>query len=749
MSPDPLYNAVVYIPNGPVAPFTTGVSCDRCGSPTSGTPVVSTITGPDGHFVLRDVPVGANIPLVIQLGRWRRQLVIPNVASCTDNALPTSFTRLPRNHTEGDIPLMAMVTGNVDALECVLRKIGIADSEFTVPSGGGRVQMYVANGATMGTGTPTAATLYNNPATLARYDMALFACEGSPITKPVTAQRNVIDYANAGGRVFTTHFSYTWLYNVAPFSTVATWRVQQTYPANPLTAFIDTSFPRGAAFAQWLGIVGASTGTNQISITDPRHDVDAVVAPTARWIYSNTPRTVQHLTFNTPVGSAADSQCGRVLFSDFHVSGATTGGVTFPRECSGTALTAQEKVLEFMLFDLASCISPDLPHPPTCTPTTCAAAGASCGPIGDGCGGTLDCGTCAAGTICGGGGVASVCGTMSCVPTTCAAQGLSCGPAGNGCGGTLDCGSCATSTTCGGGGTAGVCGAPACTPLTCLMQGLTCGPAGDGCGGTLHCGSCATGSSCGGGGAPGVCGSPMCTPTTCAAQGLSCGPAGDGCGGTLQCGTCPAGTTCGGGGVPGRCGSPTCTPNTCAAQGLSCGPAGDGCGGTLDCGSCAAPLTCGGGGTPGVCGARSCTPQTCASQGLTCGPAGDGCGGTLDCGSCATGTTCGGGGTAGVCGSSACHGLTCMSQGIECGPAGDGCGNVLDCGNCVAPATCGGGGVPGVCGRGPCSPRTCTSAGAECGFLADGCGGLLNCGTCQPGFQCGFGGVANHCGAPG
>ncbi len=35
-----------------------------------------------------------------------------------------------------------------------------------------------------------------------------------------------------------------------------------------------------------------------------------------------------------------------------------------------------------------------------CVPLTCAEAGASCGPLEDGCGGTLDCGTCADGTAC-------------------------------------------------------------------------------------------------------------------------------------------------------------------------------------------------------------------------------------------------------------------------------------------------------------------------------------------------------------
>ena len=45
-----------------------------------------------------------------------------------------------------------------------------------------------------------------------------------------------------------------------------------------------------------------------------------------------------------------------------------------------------------------------------CHPLTCAAAGANCGVIADGCGGFLGCGGCAQGETCGGGGVANVCG---------------------------------------------------------------------------------------------------------------------------------------------------------------------------------------------------------------------------------------------------------------------------------------------------------------------------------------------------
>jgi len=47
----------------------------------------------------------------------------------------------------------------------------------------------------------------------------------------------------------------------------------------------------------------------------------------------------------------------------------------------------------------------------TCAAKTCAEQGKNCGTVGDRCGDTLDCGTCAAPEACGGGGVINVCGS--------------------------------------------------------------------------------------------------------------------------------------------------------------------------------------------------------------------------------------------------------------------------------------------------------------------------------------------------
>ncbi len=417
--------------------------------------------------------------------------------------------------------------------------------------------------------------------------MVFFPCQGdddranvgSETTgTPTTQQTNVINYTNAGGRVFATHYSYVWLFNDAPFSGTATWNVTQG-SADTGTGTINTSFARGRALAQWLQIAGASTTFAQLPLNTLRYDFSGVTAPTLLWVQTsglgnaqgvngNNPPAAPwptHLTFDTPVGTQAASQCGRVLFDDFHVENVTADtGTTFPSECPGGVMTAQEKMLEFMIFDLDACIvTTPPPPPPTCTSLNCAQQGIKCGPAGDGCGNEIaSCGTCTAPQTCGGGGVAGQCGGTACVPLTCSGQGIKCGPAGDGCGNEIQCGNCSNGTTCGGGGTPGTCGKPACTPRTCGAQGIQCGPAGDGCGGALLCGACPAGQTCGGGGTPGKCGAPdggACGPLTCAELNIGCGPAGDGCGGQLDCGgRVPRGETCGGGGTPGQCGKPNC-----------------------------------------------------------------------------------------------------------------------------------------------------------------------------------------------
>ena len=521
----PLNNALVYVPNKPLPAITPGPSCDRCQDEDLGDPLAAALTGPDGSFVMRNVPAGVKFPLVVKMGKWRRVVTIPAIPRCTNVDLTSDQTRLPKSMTDAtsenvgyvNIPHFAIATGGVDAIECVLRQIGVADTEFTLPSGTGRIHMYRANGGTMGcknfkknkngTYSTTQCASSNNTDIIQAplsdliavsngkpkindYDVGVFDCEGSEDYHGTPYDTALHDWANAGGRLFASHYSYTYLYKNGDFASTATWGGTQQGNGNQTTGIVDTTFAKGQAFNTWLGVVGAwspTYGSGYVSITDPREYVKSIASSTDRFIYTdstvkikgtqiNQTSAVEQYAFNTPYQASADNICGRVLYSAFHVAGASSlGSQVFPSYCSTASMTAQEEVLEFMIFDLSACVSLNgAPPPVSCKPKTCASAGANCGQIADGCGGLLDCGTCTAPSTCGGGGVANQCGNY-CTQTTCGAKGANCGIIADGCGGTLDCGTCIAPAVCGGAGTPNICGTPTCTPRSCASVGAQCG----------------------------------------------------------------------------------------------------------------------------------------------------------------------------------------------------------------------------------------------------------------------------------
>jgi hypothetical protein len=323
-TPDPIYGALAYVPNGSagapsygVTAFPPGVSCDTCSSLVSGSPLVGAVTGVDGTFTINNAPCGTNIP---------------------STAPKPFFQTAAWKVNQGDFA----------------STIGLVDT-----------------------------TVQGDPATQARR----------------------------------------------------------------------------SEFSSWLFGVGASTTLGQIPVNVARHDFDAVSTgaataagtPAQQWLSTN--KTIDpngfdgplHYTFDTPVSYLPDpaptTQCGRVLYSDFHVSDASVGAnktkpnTWFPNECTNGKMSAQEKTLEFMLFDLASCVG--TPPGGTCAPKTCAQLGYNCGQAGDGCddGAVLDCGTCPIGPNLRRRRRGRVRRT-DVHPRTCVDAGAQCGIIGNGCGGT-------------------------------------------------------------------------------------------------------------------------------------------------------------------------------------------------------------------------------------------------------------------------------------------------------------------------
>lgn len=383
----PLYNVIVYVPNSPVDVIPHGATCDKCGSVASGSPIVTTLTDTKGHFVLENVPAGKDIPLVIQVGKWRRQVTIPNVTQCTDTAIADkNLTRLPKNKTEGDLPLIALSTG-CDPMECLFRKIGIDDSEFTGADSTGSVHIYYgvnssgpATKAAVGTSTD-AYPFWADATALKKYDIVINACECSEFPRNsnhatgTPAYPAMHEYLEAGGRFFGSHFHYNWFSSgPADFQGAAQWTPHGTCNSPPNT--IDTSFPKGMAFSDWLVNVGATPTPGTITLSCAPLDVGGTTPGISQsWITSGGGKP-SYLSFNTPTDAGVDdagasNACGRAVFADLHVSTpggsvSDTAGLVFPTGCKTTTLSPQEQALEFMFFDLASCVQNDSapPKPP-------------------------------------------------------------------------------------------------------------------------------------------------------------------------------------------------------------------------------------------------------------------------------------------------------------------------------------------------------------------------------------------------
>ena len=379
----PLYDAIVYVPKTTPDPIVHGATCDPCGH-ASGSPVAATLSRYDGSFALRDVPAGKDVPLVVQVGKWRRQVTIPEVVACAETKLDPELTRLPRSQSEGDLPRIALTTGPCDQLGCLLPKVGVAASEVGWGDAGPSKSVHVYRSydaiAPLDAGVPPVKAFWSDPAKLRAYDLVLLSCEcseardGDGATPPGRATKGkaafaaMADYLRAGGRIFTTDYQYTW-YRYSPDQGLASAaQIVGGAPAGPSPMHVDTCFPKGAALGAWLETVAPGThgavGAAQMFANVTSLDADAAQGFAWSGAGANQPRV---FSVNVPVGVPAADQCGRGVHVDAHVSEVASGSgqvdETYPAACGATLLDT-EKLLAFFLFDLAACIQ-DERQPPT------------------------------------------------------------------------------------------------------------------------------------------------------------------------------------------------------------------------------------------------------------------------------------------------------------------------------------------------------------------------------------------------
>jgi hypothetical protein len=390
---NPLFNIVVENPASDPIDLTMvhqGASCAACSSLYT-TALAYTYTDETGHFTLKHAAsdnAGKPTAIIAQIGKWRT-VIQTNIKSCQANNV--GDIKLPSKVTAGDfssIPQIAISTGSADSLECLFHRMGIADSEYVGGSGSGHIHIYTATnsggpGASVTGGSPAPEQqLWDTQAHLAQYDIVLFSCEGAETNQLTdTGRTNLFNYANNGGRAFMSHYHYSWFTPTGPFSTLspamATWQTGFIQDNDPIGGVISTTtatgkpFPEGVSMGKWLTNLGATQNGKLYPIHYSRDNatVSAANKNTQMWIAADNssmnPGNAQYLSTDTGSG---DNVCGRVVYSDLHVSGGpnNTSDVNTdypgfasgicPSGCATHDLTAQEKALEFMIFDLSSCL---------------------------------------------------------------------------------------------------------------------------------------------------------------------------------------------------------------------------------------------------------------------------------------------------------------------------------------------------------------------------------------------------------
>jgi hypothetical protein len=412
-------------PSKPLDPITPGThSCSACTTQVNNYMALA-VTDVKGHFTMTGVPATTAVPIVVQAGKWRREVTLASVAGCTaagstkDNPVPNGVLRLPAKRSEGDMPQMALLTGGCDDMACFLLNLGIDASEFGAPPAtlsataahtGGRVDVFQGNSMPLGVGgsgpslsngtagncTNTSCPLWASKSSFEYYDMAIFSCqcaEMSTVSESTAAYTNLHDWLNEGGKVFASHYHYTWFKNNPDpkWQATATW-LGSSIAGGMGTYDVDTTFTKGSTFGQWMSNVGALSGNGPpptLALSSVASSVSSVnTATTSRWIYdpnpviapeAGGPTETKYLSFLTPIGGITDGgaeggspespvYCGKAVFTDLHTSsGLFAQASTVPSGCKVTDLTPQQKALEYLFFDLAACVAPEdkpTPMPP-------------------------------------------------------------------------------------------------------------------------------------------------------------------------------------------------------------------------------------------------------------------------------------------------------------------------------------------------------------------------------------------------
>jgi hypothetical protein len=382
---DPIPGAVVYLTQTAPTPQAEGVSCDRCDLPP-GVLAYSTSDTRGRWAFVRGVNASGSFFLVVQKGRFRK--VVPfNVTACAPAMVPSAMTKLPGSRAEGEIPRILVASGTTQAqidrsntedwtyddISRVLRRIGITEFDRSDPCR----QATTSTNVTTTAVCPFGSILADNTR-LRRYNVIVAPCgalgfnrswqvlDNAPNRVIAT---NVRDWLRLGGRLYTSDTAYGLLARSAPslvtFAGGTTLSMSRD-PANigaggsPATPASYTGRVNDDGLRSWLSDRGSLAMDGSIALTgfiSPWVAIDSVPMTTrvavdavVDWFPPSTGERMSagRRALTVSADYTEGGGCGRVVFSSYEVHDRTASAMA--------PLSPQERVLEYMLFELGGCL---------------------------------------------------------------------------------------------------------------------------------------------------------------------------------------------------------------------------------------------------------------------------------------------------------------------------------------------------------------------------------------------------------
>ena len=371
---DPVPGATIFVPSQVPELFPPEVKCEVCGSLGTGYNYWTTTSGFDGKFTLTNVCPGPR-SLVLQNGRFRRFLTV-KVPEKGTLALTAQQSRLPKRTAEFSpvdaIPRIAVVSGDYDKMECVLRKMGV--EVFDLFEGAKQLVSPKKK--------PPFSSLLADLAAMKRYNIIFINCtdntfEGQLENK--TIRDNIANYVRTGGRLYVTDWSYDYIEQIEEFAGFIDFEpgLSNSTPEKPNAGAIGEGGLTVQAtlldskLAQWLGnFPGTVTKSGGKDTAKIEHFL-------AQWVMMHQLGKDAKLWVEGPVssgfGGSINNQvrpltvtfnfknCGKILFSSYHTEGRDDESTFFPKafpDYCGDSASPQDRILEYLIFDIASCIKP-------------------------------------------------------------------------------------------------------------------------------------------------------------------------------------------------------------------------------------------------------------------------------------------------------------------------------------------------------------------------------------------------------